>query len=144
MNRRPAVLAFASVAAVLRHRRLRQRGRRSVGGDSPELRGAGREGQPDLLQLRLPGAHREGHPGDRRLLERGATPNIHVDYQKVDPNSVHDKLVTQFAGNSAPDIIHDESADIAGFSRQGYLADLGTAAARRPQEPTCPSRCGSR
>ncbi len=53
-----------------------------------------------------------------------ANPNVHVDYQKVDPNSVHDKLVTQFAGNSAPDIIHDESADIAGFSRQGYLADL--------------------
>ncbi|MEP6630423.1 MAG: sugar ABC transporter substrate-binding protein [Lapillicoccus sp.] len=53
-----------------------------------------------------------------------ANPDIHVDYQKVDPNSVHDKLVTQFAGNQAPDIIHDESADIAGFSSQGFLADL--------------------
>ena len=53
-----------------------------------------------------------------------ANPDVRIDYQKVDPNSVHDKLVTQFAGNSAPDIIHDESADIAGFSRQGYLADL--------------------
>jgi len=53
-----------------------------------------------------------------------AHPDIHVNYQKVDPNSVHDKLVTQFAGNSAPDIIHDEAADIAGFSQQGYLADL--------------------
>ena len=53
-----------------------------------------------------------------------AHPNIQVQYQKVDPDSVHDKLVTQFAGNSAPDIIHDEAADIAGFSRQGYLADL--------------------
>lgn len=54
-----------------------------------------------------------------------AHPDVQVEYQKVDPNSVHDKLVTQFAGNSAPDIIHDEAADIAGFSRQGYLADLG-------------------
>jgi ABC-type glycerol-3-phosphate transport system substrate-binding protein len=54
-----------------------------------------------------------------------ANPDIQVDYQKVDPNSVHDKLVTQFAGNQAPDIIHDEAADIAGFSQQGYLADLG-------------------
>lgn len=53
-----------------------------------------------------------------------ANPDIHVNYQKIDPNSVHDKLVTQFAGNSAPDVIHDEAADIAGFSRQGYLADL--------------------
>lgn len=54
-----------------------------------------------------------------------ANPDIQVEYQKVDPNSVHDKLVTQFAGNAAPDIIHDEAADLAGFSRQGYLADLG-------------------
>ena len=53
-----------------------------------------------------------------------ANPNVQVEYQKVDPNSVHDKLVTQFAGNSAPDVIHDEAADIAGFTRQGYLADL--------------------
>ena len=37
---------------------------------------------------------------------------------------MHDKLVTQFAGESAPDVIHDEAADIAGFGRQGYLADL--------------------
>jgi multiple sugar transport system substrate-binding protein len=53
-----------------------------------------------------------------------ANPDIQVTYQKVDAGSVHDKLVTQFAGNSAPDVIHDESADIAGFSHQGYLADL--------------------
>lgn len=54
-----------------------------------------------------------------------AHPDIQVEYQKVDAESVHDKLVTQFAGEQAPDIIHDESADIAGFSRQNYLADLG-------------------
>lgn len=55
-----------------------------------------------------------------------ANPDIQVTYQKVDPNSVHDKLVTQFAGDQAPDVIHDEAADIAGFSQQGYLADLGS------------------
>lgn len=54
-----------------------------------------------------------------------AHPDIQVEYQKVSADSVHDKLVTQFAGEQAPDIIHDESADIAGFSRQNYLADLG-------------------
>ncbi|GAB3709022.1 ABC transporter substrate-binding protein [Mariniluteicoccus flavus] len=53
-----------------------------------------------------------------------AHPDIQVELQKVDPSSVHDKLVTQFAGNTAPDIIHDESADISGFTRQGYLTDL--------------------
>jgi multiple sugar transport system substrate-binding protein len=53
-----------------------------------------------------------------------AHPNIQVKYLPVDPNSVHDKLVTQFAGDSAPDIIHDEAADIAGFVKQGYLTDM--------------------
>jgi multiple sugar transport system substrate-binding protein len=53
-----------------------------------------------------------------------AHPNIQVKYLPVDPDSVHDKLVTQFAGGSAPDIIHDEAADIAGFVEQGYLADM--------------------
>src|SRR6218665_1642750 len=53
-----------------------------------------------------------------------SNPTIQIKYQKVDPNSVHDKLVTQFAGDSAPDIIQDESSDLAGFTRQGYLADL--------------------
>jgi multiple sugar transport system substrate-binding protein len=53
-----------------------------------------------------------------------AHPNIQVKYIPVDPNSIHDKLVTQFASDSAPDIIHDEAADIAGFVDQGYLADM--------------------
>lgn len=53
-----------------------------------------------------------------------ANPDTKVEVQKVDPSSVHDKLVTQFAGGTAPDIIHDEAADIAGFTRQGYLTDL--------------------
>ena len=53
-----------------------------------------------------------------------AHPNVQVKYLPVDPDSVHDKLVTQFAGGSAPDIIHDEAADISGFVDQGYLADM--------------------
>jgi multiple sugar transport system substrate-binding protein len=53
-----------------------------------------------------------------------AHPNIQVQYISVDADSVHDKLVTQFASNNAPDIIHDEGADIAGFSKQGYLKNL--------------------
>lgn len=51
-------------------------------------------------------------------------PNIHVNEIQIDPNSVHDYLVTNFAGGTAPDIVHDEAADIAGFTGQGYLADL--------------------
>ncbi|GAB3418234.1 ABC transporter substrate-binding protein [Flindersiella endophytica] len=52
-------------------------------------------------------------------------PDTPVKMVPVDADSVHDKLVTQFGGGEAPDIIHDESADLGGFAQQGYLADLG-------------------
>jgi multiple sugar transport system substrate-binding protein len=51
-------------------------------------------------------------------------PAIQVHVVPVDVNSVHDKLLTSFVGGSASDIIHDEAADIAGFTQQGYLANL--------------------
>ncbi|HEU4947523.1 MAG TPA: extracellular solute-binding protein [Kribbella sp.] len=53
-----------------------------------------------------------------------AHPDIQVEYVQGSWDSVHDQLVTQFQGGTAPDIIHDESADITGFASQGYLADL--------------------
>jgi multiple sugar transport system substrate-binding protein len=49
---------------------------------------------------------------------------IQVHIVPVDVNSVHDKLLTNFVGGTASDIIHDEAADIAGFTQQGYLANL--------------------
>jgi multiple sugar transport system substrate-binding protein len=51
-------------------------------------------------------------------------PTIQVQLTQGSWDSVHDQLVTQFQGGKAPDIIHDEAADIADFTRQGYLADL--------------------
>ena len=51
-------------------------------------------------------------------------PNIQVSIVPVDVNSVHDKLLTSFVGGTAGDVIHDEAADIAGFTQQGYLANL--------------------
>ncbi len=51
-------------------------------------------------------------------------PSIQVHIVPVDVNSVHDKLLTNFVGNTASDIIHDEAADIAGFTQEGYLANL--------------------
>ena len=50
--------------------------------------------------------------------------NIQVHIVPVDVNSVHDKLLTAFVGNAAADVVHDEAADIAGFTQQGYLANL--------------------
>jgi len=51
-------------------------------------------------------------------------PDVQVEYVQGSWDSVHDQLVTQFQGGTAPDIIHDESSDITGFAQQGYLADL--------------------
>ncbi|MBA3429387.1 MAG: sugar ABC transporter substrate-binding protein [Actinobacteria bacterium] len=51
-------------------------------------------------------------------------PGIQVSILPVDVNSVHDKLLTSFVGGTAADVIHDEAADIAGFTQQGYLANL--------------------
>ena len=51
-------------------------------------------------------------------------PDIQVKLRQGSWDNVHDQLVTQFQGGTAPDIIHDESADIMGFANQGYLADL--------------------
>ncbi len=54
-----------------------------------------------------------------------AHPDVQVQLTQGSWDAVHDQLVTQFQGGTAPDVIHDESADITGFARQGYLADLG-------------------
>jgi ABC-type glycerol-3-phosphate transport system substrate-binding protein len=54
-----------------------------------------------------------------------AHPDVQVDYVQGSWDSVQDQLVTQFQGGTAPDIIHYESAAMAGFAGQGYLADLG-------------------
>jgi multiple sugar transport system substrate-binding protein len=51
-------------------------------------------------------------------------PSIQVQIVPVDVNSVHDKLLTSFVGGTAADIVHDEAADIPGFTQQGYLANL--------------------
>jgi multiple sugar transport system substrate-binding protein len=51
-------------------------------------------------------------------------PAIQVQIVSVDVNSVHDKLLTNFVGGTPTDIVHDEAADIAGFTQQGYLANM--------------------
>ncbi|HET8588566.1 MAG TPA: sugar ABC transporter substrate-binding protein [Nakamurella sp.] len=53
-----------------------------------------------------------------------ANPNIQVELVQGSWDNVHDQLVTQFQGKTAPDIIHDAADDILGFAQQGYLADL--------------------
>lgn len=51
-------------------------------------------------------------------------PETQVDLVQGSWDNVHDQLVTQFQGGDAPDIIHNEASDMAGFAHDGYLADL--------------------
>lgn len=53
-----------------------------------------------------------------------ANPDVQVELVTIDVNSVHDSLVTQFQGGTAPDVVHDESADLATFVDQGFIADM--------------------
>lgn len=52
-------------------------------------------------------------------------PDVQVQYVQGSWDSIQDQLVTQFQGGTAPDIIQYESAAMAQFAEQGYLADLG-------------------
>jgi multiple sugar transport system substrate-binding protein len=51
-------------------------------------------------------------------------PDIQVEIVPAGWDGVYDKLVAQFNGGSAPDIIHYEAASIIPFAKDGYIADL--------------------
>ncbi len=51
-------------------------------------------------------------------------PMVQVTIVPAGWDGVYDKLVTQFAGEAAPDIIHYEAASVIPFALDGYLADL--------------------
>jgi ABC-type glycerol-3-phosphate transport system substrate-binding protein len=51
-------------------------------------------------------------------------PDIQVEIVPAGWDGIYDKLITQFNGGAAPDIIHYEAAGIVPFARDGYLADL--------------------
>jgi ABC-type glycerol-3-phosphate transport system substrate-binding protein len=51
-------------------------------------------------------------------------PGVRVELVPAGWDGIYDKLITQFNGGSAPDIIHYEAAGIVPFAVDGYLADL--------------------
>lgn len=53
-----------------------------------------------------------------------ANPGIHVTIVPAGWDGIFDKLITQFNGGDAPDIVHYEAAGINSFAADGYLADL--------------------
>jgi ABC-type glycerol-3-phosphate transport system substrate-binding protein len=53
-----------------------------------------------------------------------ASPLIQVEIVPAGWDGIYDKLITQFNGGAAPDIVHYEGAGIVPFAVDGYLADL--------------------
>ncbi|MFH8473852.1 ABC transporter substrate-binding protein [Streptomyces sp. NPDC018000] len=51
-------------------------------------------------------------------------PDVQVKYVQGSWDNIHDQLLTSFEGGEAPDIIHDDAADLTDFANGGYLADL--------------------
>lgn len=51
-------------------------------------------------------------------------PDIQVEIIQAGWDGIYDKLITQFTGGTAPDIIHYEASSIVPFAMDGYLADL--------------------
>ncbi|MFB9953960.1 ABC transporter substrate-binding protein [Cellulomonas denverensis] len=51
-------------------------------------------------------------------------PDVQVEIVPAGWDGIYDKLITQFNGGAAPDIIHYEAAGIVPFAVDGYLADL--------------------
>jgi ABC-type glycerol-3-phosphate transport system substrate-binding protein len=51
--------------------------------------------------------------------------DVQVEIVQAGWDGIYDKLITQFTGGTAPDIIHFEAASIVSFAQDGYLADLG-------------------
>lgn len=49
---------------------------------------------------------------------------IQVEIVQAGWDGTFDKLITQFTGGTAPDIIHYEASSIVSFAADGYLADL--------------------
>jgi len=50
--------------------------------------------------------------------------DVQVEIIQAGWDGTYDKLITQFTGGTAPDIIHFEASSIASFAADGYLADL--------------------
>lgn len=50
--------------------------------------------------------------------------DVQVEIVQAGWDGAFDKLITQFTGGTAPDIIHFEASSIVSFATDGYLADL--------------------
>ena len=85
-----------------------------------------------------------GHKDIVDGLERRPTPTSRSSTSRAAGTRCTTSCVTQFAGGTAPDIIHYESAAIDEFAKQGYLADLAALPQPRTSSGACRGHLGHR
>lgn len=119
MNRRFA-LAIATTAAAVLTLTACQQGSASGGGDD------GADGGVVTLSLQS----LSDQPATMEVVQgvvddwNAANADVQVEIVQASWDGIYDKLITQFNGGTAPDIIHYEAASLGPFAVDGYLADL--------------------
>lgn len=93
------------------------------GGDGGSASSSNEPVKIDFLSLAW---QKESVAANKQLVEEWnkANPGIQVTYVQGSWDNVNDQLVTQFAGGTAPDVIHNDSPALSGFASDGYLLDL--------------------
>lgn len=98
----------------------------SSGGSGATGEPAKSGGEPVKLNFLSLAWQKESIAANKELVDEWnkANPAIQVTLVQGSWDNVNDQLVTQFAGGTAPDVIHDDSPALASFATQGYLLDL--------------------
>ena len=84
------------------------------------------DGGPVTLQFQSLSDQPTTQAAVKSIVDEWNTENEDVQVKIVQAgwDGTFDKLITQFTGGTAPDIIHYEASSIASFAADGYLADL--------------------
>ncbi|MBO0895327.1 ABC transporter substrate-binding protein [Arthrobacter sunyaminii] len=84
------------------------------------------DGGPVTLQFQSLSDQPTTQAAVKSIVDKWNTENEDVQVKIVQAgwDGTFDKLITQFTGGTAPDIIHYEASSIASFAADGYLADL--------------------
>ncbi|GAA1765643.1 sugar ABC transporter substrate-binding protein [Nonomuraea sp. AD125B] len=98
----------------------------SGGGDGGSSSSSSSSGEPVKINFLSLAWQKESVAANKQIVDEWnkANPNIQVTYVQGSWDNVNDQLVTQFAGGTAPDVIHNDSPALSGFAADGYLLDL--------------------
>ncbi|MEW9555929.1 sugar ABC transporter substrate-binding protein [Nonomuraea sp. NPDC050783] len=98
----------------------------SGGGGGGSSSSSSSSGEPVKINFLSLAWQKESVAANKQIVDEWnkANPNIQVTYVQGSWDNVNDQLVTQFAGGTAPDVIHNDSPALSGFAADGYLLDL--------------------